>query len=464
MNKHPNFRHFINIISGTFVLMLISFYNGYPLVYSDTGTYIASGFDLFVPNDRPIFYGLFIKVFSLKTSLWFVVIVQNLLTSYIIYEVFKMFFQKYLAVIFLTSLAILNLLTGIGWYSNQIMADLFIPIAILAAFILLFNSKLSKLKWIFINILLVFSIVVHLSHLLILVISFFVYFLIRWINKRNPAINNSNIPLRKSSILFFIIISGWLVIPTVNYIVERNFVVNKASHVFLMGHLADTGILEKFLKEKCNSAKYRDCKLCKYKDSIPASIGDFLWNESSPFYKTGGWDSSKTEYDKIIEGTLSDPKFLVMNFGKSVNYGLIELTKIDIGQGLTAYNHGSAPYGQINWRFNSELRNYENARQNIWDGSFLNFETLNLFQLILMCISLLALIFIFTVVDFSKVNPLSLNLLIWILISVIINAFFTAGLNSPCERFQARVIWLVPMAISIFLIVNWKNIFTKSLV
>ena len=41
-------------IPGGIILLVIGLWNGYPLVYSDTGTYIYSAADLFVPNDRPV--------------------------------------------------------------------------------------------------------------------------------------------------------------------------------------------------------------------------------------------------------------------------------------------------------------------------------------------------------------------------------------------------------------------------
>ena len=79
---------------GTLILSVIGLYNGYPLVYSDTGTYIYSGYDKFIPFDRPITYGLFLKFFSFDCSTWFVIIFQNLITSFVIYEVLKIFFAK----------------------------------------------------------------------------------------------------------------------------------------------------------------------------------------------------------------------------------------------------------------------------------------------------------------------------------------------------------------------------------
>lgn len=56
------------IIFGAFIIAFVGLFNGYPLVYSDTGTYIYSGFDRFIPADRPIVYGLFLKFFSFNFS------------------------------------------------------------------------------------------------------------------------------------------------------------------------------------------------------------------------------------------------------------------------------------------------------------------------------------------------------------------------------------------------------------
>jgi len=73
------------IIIAAAGLMLPAFYNGYPLVYSDTGTYIASGFEGKVPNSRPITYGLFIRHSSLTASLWLSAFAQCLMVSLLLY-------------------------------------------------------------------------------------------------------------------------------------------------------------------------------------------------------------------------------------------------------------------------------------------------------------------------------------------------------------------------------------------
>ena len=79
------------ILLGSIVMLRLAFYNSFPFVYPDTGTYIRSGYELILPIDRPIFYGLFIRLLSFSTTLWNVVIFQSLITAYLIYLTLRIF-------------------------------------------------------------------------------------------------------------------------------------------------------------------------------------------------------------------------------------------------------------------------------------------------------------------------------------------------------------------------------------
>ena len=69
--------------AATLALLIAALWNGYPLVYSDTSAYLASGFLLETPIDRPITYGLFMRVCSLNGfSLGLVVLAQAMLLAH----------------------------------------------------------------------------------------------------------------------------------------------------------------------------------------------------------------------------------------------------------------------------------------------------------------------------------------------------------------------------------------------
>ena len=446
-------KQFILVIIGILILSIIGFYNGYPLVYSDTGTYINSGFEKIVPFDRPITYGLFLSFFSFHYSAWFVVLFQNLLTAFVILELLKTFFHNYsydkIRKIYCLILLFLVVFTGIGWYSNQLMPDFFAPLTILCFFILIIRSNIPLASWIGLSLILLYSAISHFSHLMIGTVLVFVCIVLKYLLKEKLK----DLSIKRIGYTGFIVLSGWFILPAINYALEQEYTLSKGSHVFLMGHLTDTGILEEFLKENCDTPEYKDCKLCAYKEILPRDAAGFIW-AGEILEKTGNWKDSKTEYNKIIRGTLNKPKYLFANMYKSFLYGLIQLTDNKIGHGLSAYRENSAPYGQIHWRFHNELNNYLNSLQNKSDGADFNLDILNRFHFSLLIICLFITVLLLTGTIRSKLDPTTVIFLVFVVASIVINSFITAGLNSPYGRLQTRVVWLFPLSIIIILIKN----------
>ena len=206
-----NIKTLLILGTGTLILLIIGLYNGFPLVYSDTGTYIYSGFDKFIPNDRPITYGLFLRFFCFNYSLWFVILVQNFLTSFVIYETLKMFKIKNLnfVLLFIGILTFLMLFTGISWYSNQIMPDFFTPLIILLICLLVLGENQSLFKKIIFSIILIYSLTTHFSNLLIGLSLIMLLIILKFVFKDYLKTHFLNITIKR---LLFTIVNyfGWL--------------------------------------------------------------------------------------------------------------------------------------------------------------------------------------------------------------------------------------------------------------
>jgi hypothetical protein len=449
------------ILIGTFILMIVGFYNGYPLVYSDTGTYIYSGFDKFVPPDRPITYGLFLWIFSFKFSLWPVIVVQNLITAFVLFEVIALFCdlkEKKFTFIYLSILLFLTFFTGLGWYSNQIMPDFFTPVMILTFALLIFNKNIPLPKKILLYLILVISIVVHLSHLMISLLLVITYFLAERILYKKRMIPQISLSPKITMSLLAAVLFSWLALSSIHYSFGGGFKPSKASYMFFAAHLTDAGLMKKYLDANCEKTEFKSTRLCACKDSLPTDIANFLWGPYAPFENHGGWEKGEQECREIVLKMFKSPRFILLNIYKSLTYGTVQLFKNEIGQGLSAYNPGSPPYGQIEWRFREELNNYMNSRQNRWNGAELNLKTLNTFHLIILLFSLAAIFYIYFLPSVqSLIKPKLLLFLMFCLLAIIVNSFVTAGLNAPCERFQARVVWLLPFALILILINHWKQ-------
>jgi len=440
------------ILAGACILLVIPFYNGYPLVYSDTGTYLYSGFDLFVPHDRPATYGLFIRYTSFKTSLWLTVIAQAILTSWVLFLCCKRFlYQRNVGFIFLLITLFLMLLSGIGWYSGQIMPDFFTPIAILSMLLILLSKKGNSGELFAPGSILVLTMICHFSHLLIVVFLLFFVFIATRLLRRSDDSLIVQIPLKRFGLSAVLIGFAWILLPSIHYAIEGKFSISKGSHGFLMAHLADTGILQKFLTENCDKEEYRFLKLCELKDGIPNNNAEYLWNPNGIFEQTGGWEGSKKENTYIINAMLRDPGYLMMNISKASIYATSQLFQYEIGEGLSPYTEGSAPYGQVHWRFKDELNQYLNSRQQRFNGVSLQFERLNHFHLVILILSMFIFLGFFYFSSRGINDELRLVCII-ILSGILANALITGGLVAPYARLQARVNWLFIFAAILILL------------
>lgn len=447
----------VRIIIGAVILQIIAFYNTYPLVYSDTGTYIYSGFDLFVPKDRPILYGILVRLFSFKQSLWLVVFIQNLITSFLIFETLRLFIKEKQATFFYLAIGILVLGTSVGWYSNQIMPDFFAPILILSWVWILFQKKSSTLKKGLIWIIFIVANCTHFSHLFISTVLLLLVLIFQTPLFRKRQFFKLEFQKNKLFTLLFLVLFSWLFLPSLNATFGGGFKLSRGGHVFLVANLNEKGLLKQILDKHCDSGELKDCSLCEEKDDLPTDIGGFIWSVDF-LERHGGWDGSKEQFDKIINISLKEPKFLLSNIYYSTIYGFSQLPQIETGEGLSSYAEHSAPYGQVWWRFTHELNAYVNSKQNKNNGVDLSFETINVFHISFILISLLFLFFITRKSISFKIPQEQKSLVYFVIISVVINSFVTAGLSAPYSRYQSRVIWLVPFIALILFWIHRKQI------
>jgi hypothetical protein len=305
-------------------------------------------------------------------------------------------------------------------------------------------------------------IITHFSHLLIASLLAFVIILINfWFVRKWLSNHQLKIPVKRVLLVGLIAFSGWLVLPTLNSIITGKFFINRSSHIFFIASMAEKGILESFLKEKCDDPEFTDCKLCRYKNEIPKEVAVFIWSgDSSVFQKTGGWQNSKAEYDKIIRATLVNPKYLSKHILKSMAFGFTQLLENRIGSGLGAFRENSSPYAAINENYHGELNMYLNSRQNKFPqfGIQSSLTLLNEVNIILLVISVLFLVFIYFSAKKMELDPTTILFLSIMLIGIVINSFVTAGLSAPYARYEAKVVWLMEFALMILTIKNWEQI------
>ena len=430
-------------------LLIPAFYNGYPLVYSDTGSYIQSGMDLVIPEHRTIMYGLFIRFFSFNFSIWLVVFAQSLIVSYVLWHITRVINKTISKRLFLIGLALLSWFTGLGWYTSQIMPDIFTVTAIGTLLLLALKKDYKIYQKVIFSLLLVFSINAHFSNYLISILTVLGLFVITR-TKFIPKAKKELSFLLPTIIVTLSIVTGSLV----NYAVGSTFKINQGSHVFLMGKMLDSGVLKSFLDDECKNDNY---VLCHCKDSLPVTSRELLWNPNSPLYQNGGWTGSEKPFNDILFDIFTSPKHLALFTYNSILSSVTQLFQNDVGSGLVSNwykDPTSPPYAQIEKHFPFELNQYKQSRQNgnLWDQG-LDFTFINYINNMFLVISVGLLFYIFTFKNKRKSIDIHTQLIIFtFLLGIVVNAIVVGSLANVYDRLQSRISWTLIFCMMLLLL------------
>ena len=439
-------------------LLIPAFYNGYPLVYSDTGSYVASGMDLVIPEHRTIMYGLFIRFFSFNFSFWLVVFAQSLIVSYVLWHITRVINKTISKRLFLIGLALLSWFTGLGWYTSQIMPDIFTVTAIGTLLLLALKKDYKIYQKVIFSLLLVFSINAHFSNYLISILTVLGLFVITR-TKIIPKAKKELSFLLPTVIVTLSISTGSLI----NYAVGSTFKINQGSHVFLMGKMLDSGVLKSFLDDECKNDNY---VLCHCKDSLPVTSRELLWNPNSPLYQNGGWTGSEKPFNNILFDIFTSPKHLTLFTYNAILSSVTQLFQNDVGSGLVSNWYKdpiSPPYAQVAKHFPFELNQYKQSRQNgnLWDQG-LDFTFINYINNMFLMISLGLLFYIFT----SKTKRKSIDIhtqliIVTLLLGIVVNAIVVGSLANVYDRLQSRISWMLIFCIML-LVLSKKEFLNKK--
>lgn len=426
------------LLAGAFLLCGAGFYNGFPLVYSDTGTYLESGFTLETPLDRPIAYGLLLRLFSLNgVSVWSVIFCQSLLLVTLIYLCAREFnFQKSATMI---AAAALVLFTGVSWVASELIADVFTPITVLTCFLLLFGNKYGKAVRVLLYVILLVAVACHISHVMICIAMMIMVAIIRFIRKRKGL----SVYASRAHMIGCVIVS-------LAAFATMTSSISKSRHVFMMGHLVETGILNAYLDDHCPS---ETISLCRYRDRIPPGAETFIWNSDgdSVLILTGGWLGSKDEYSRIISETFTTPEYLGMHVRAAVTGTLKQLVAIRVGEGMGRYDSTQLASQRLKKYFPKAYPAYLRSRQSADEiASLPNTNVLNA----LGSAAALLLIVVWLLMA-RKNNPQQImlkTLVLFVAGAYLLNCAICATLATVANRFGARLSWMfVLLAVFIML-------------
>jgi len=419
----------LSTVVGSMLLLLPAIYNGYPLVNSDDGTYMGSGFKMERPGDRPITYGLFLRAFSLDGfSMWIAVFAQAAVLSWLLIKILQRACGEKQLMRNSIIMFVLLALTSASWTVSEILPDIWAAISLLClALIIAGKEKLGTTAFLY----LVYfcSVATHMSNLMIFTGLLVVFFLFRRWFFEKPELRKLNLRI------LTLLVLTWCTFVTMS------FSYSKSKHVFMMASMAEKGILKKYLDDNCRDKQYG---ICKYKDEMSYDPNVFIWDNNSPIYQQGGWDATKEEYASITNDILTEPKYAGMFLQQSIASSWRQLFVFHLAEGNFPFPEGTHVYSGIKEHVPNDTTIYRNAWQH--EANIVErLSAMNNINYFLTALGLLVLIF--SLLFSRKYLGTATKLFIFLFITAfIINIWDCATFAQVNARYGSRMVWLIPLA------------------
>jgi hypothetical protein len=421
----PQGQTVLAILLAAAMLLWPAVWNGYPIVFADSGTYLSQAVHHYIGWDRPVFYSLFLLPLHLTVTTWPIVVVQALLTASVLHYVCR---------VLGCGVWTLPLLTGflagtswLPWLVCQVMPDVFTPLLVLVlALLATVPDRLSRGERIGLVLLAAFMITTQQSSVLLSVALLIVLLpLRRWLGTRSALAWRLGIapPLLAAVALVAMNLAGF-----------GRFSLSPFGNMFLLARVIYDGPGLTVLRRDCPAAGWR---LCAFVDRLPPTSDEFLWQPDSPVVLAGGHKVVSAEAGAIIAAALGDQpgvelRAVLANFRD-------QLLRFVSGDGLEAWPAEVSPWIERDFP-PREFAAYQAARQQggalAVPGWLQAAHRIVALGGICLCVLLLP-------PALRRHRPAA-GFLVAVLLVLPISALITGGLSTPHDRYQSRVMWLAP--------------------
>ena len=420
----------------TFLFLAIALWNRFPLVFYDTGGYLAEGLEgAFLPERSPV-YSLFLYATGGGASLWPVVILQSAMTAYLIVLTARAEVKRVSLGLMVAAGVILMLATGIGWYVGQVEPDCMTALVVLGTYLLLFRSRfLGHAQCILVAAITGLAVACHPSHLGLmaglLVVAVFLKLLWR----------DSGLHILPALGAFILALA---LIFTSNYVLTRQVFLSRSASVFVFARLMQDGIVKRLLDDTCPESGYT---LCANKNRLKTRADAWLWAPDSLFRAEGGFRGEHGEETRIITDSIR--RYPLLQVIDAANDSVRQFFTFKTGDGIESQEWVLRPVFEKDAP--AQIPAYLAGRQQ-QPGRF-RFNTLNMIHVTVGMLSLLALILLIQgAARARRWQELALPGLV--LLALIGNAIVCGTFSNPHDRYQSRLIWLPTL---VLILARMKN-------
>ncbi|WP_156840027.1 hypothetical protein [Novosphingobium aquimarinum] len=481
-------RHLLVVLAGALLLLIPGLLNQEPFLYRDTTTYykgaetgivrllgdrfslgepaladpatvdparnlptvdggaLTSVDDGVVIAGRSVYYGVLVYAALWLGSLFYLAALQALIVSYVVHAFFRVLMPQALT-LFLPLLALLSLATPLGYFTNLIMPDILAGAAIVIVAILLTRfAVLGLFDRVCLLAILVLALLGHSSHLLLvgLMLGLGIVLVARhgWRRLRDPALL-----LIASALLV-----GFAGEQAFNFAARQMLGSAPLRLPHLSAHLVEMGPGTEYLDEHCPEAGFA---ICADRAKFPIVWTNFLFN---PDPRNGVFAVADAPRKRAISDEQVRFAFAVLADRPLETMGGFSLSFLEqLGRfKLDELYYDADSFQTFATRLPaSEFRRVARSAA-AGHGVIEDWLTGSTYLVVLASLAIIAAMQ-WRLWRSQRAIGGDLITASWlILFGVVANAAVCGIIASPFDRFQARVIWLVPLA-ALALAMAWRG-------
>ncbi len=422
------------IAAGALMLAWPALLNGYPLMFSDTGAFLAQTLVPLMIWDKPWVYGPLLHLFHWRLTLWGPVAAQALMVSHLLWLTGRVFWGprklRHLG------LCLLAAATTGPFTVSLLMPDVFTAPVVLALFLLGFAAdRLGRREMLYLGVLATLGIASHLSHIPVAAAVVALGVVLTW---RVAPVLRMAAPL-----------AGALALLVATNLVGHG-VASLSPHgsTFLLARLQADGPAARTIAALCPD---RGWYLCAFTHRLPMDSDAFLWEPDSPMNRDAAGNARflggallSPEAREIVRETLRREPLAVAR----------AMAANTLTQAVTAGAGDviSQPWVDVETAAGSRVREFFPAAEVArYEASLQAARTLP--GLVAPLAPLHALLLVGGTVlglaaalrAFRRGEARALALVLCVLGGAAANAFAAGALSKPHHRYQARIAWLIPV-------------------
>ena len=421
-------------ITVAIFLMLLApaLWNGYPLLQSDTGGYLARWYEGYLVPSRSTAFGLYLH-YGETTFFWLNLAIQALATIWVLRVTLRVFGLAKPWQVFILCL-VLSSTTALPWLTSMLLTDIFAGLSVLSLFVLVvYGDRISGIEKAALFVFTAFAAATHSATMAVLLGLCCVGWMVRpFLHARIATASLAQGTLT--------IAAGAIMLLSANFALSGQVAWTPGGSAIAFARMLQDGIVTRYLRDHCAEQHF---KLCPYRDELPETADDFLWSRETVFNKLGRFPGMNDEMGYIAMHALAE--YPLWQAEAALMASGEQMLKVATGENTDPPTTAHT-YGIIRRYLPDNVKPMNAALQ---QTGFITFGPINLIHVPVALISTALVLALLIAALFRRRSDGVTLLMATVFLALLGNAVICGVISGPHDRYGSRLVWITTCTLMI---------------